>query len=125
MLFVGFAALALALAAVGAYAVMLYSVSQKTREIGVRLALGARKRDIARLVAGEGLVPAVTGIGIGLAGAVAAARLMRTLLFGVAPTDAASFAAAVVVLGAMAALACWIPARRAARIDPVVALRDR
>jgi putative ABC transport system permease protein len=125
MLFMAFAVVALALSAVGAFGVMLYSVSQKTREIGVRIALGARRGDIAALVAGEGLSAALVGIAIGVIAAAGATRVMRALLFGVAPTDPVSFGAAVSVLVAIAALACWVPARRAARIDPVIALRDR
>jgi len=119
-----FAAMALALAGVGIYGVMAYSVSQRTREIGIRMALGAASDRVLRLVVGRAL--ALTGIAIviGAAGATALARLLGTLLFGVGPTDPATFAAAAVTLAVVGVLAAYLPARRAARIDPVRALAE-
>ena len=118
-----FAATALVMAAVGIYGVLAYAVSRRTREIGIRMALGAQTRDVFQLIGGEGFVLVLAGIGMGLAGALALTRLMSSLLFGVSPTDAATFAAVPAVLGAVALLACYLPARRAARVDPTVALR--
>ncbi|HLY15916.1 MAG TPA: ABC transporter permease [Bryobacteraceae bacterium] len=118
-----FAATALALAGVGIYGVLAYAVSRRTREIGIRMALGAQSRDVLRLVGGEGLGLVLTGIVIGLAGALALTRLMASLLFGVSPTDAATFALAPVVLAAVALAACYLPARRASLVEPTVALR--
>ncbi len=119
-----FAAMALALAGVGIYGVMAHSVSQRTREIGIRMALGAASDRVLRLVVGRAL--ALTGIAIviGAAGATALARLLGTLLFGVGPTDPATFAAAAVTLAVVGVLAAYLPARRAARIDPVRALAE-
>jgi putative ABC transport system permease protein len=111
------------MAAVGIYGVLAYAVSRRTREIGIRMALGAQTRDVFQLIGGEGFVLVLAGIGMGLAGALALTRLMSSLLFGVSPTDAATFAAVPAVLGAVALLACYLPARRAARVDPTVALR--
>jgi putative ABC transport system permease protein len=118
-----FAATALVLAAVGIYGVLAYSVSRRTQEIGVRMALGAQAGDVFRMVGREGFVPVLAGIGIGLAGALALTRLMSSLLFGVSPADATTFAAVPAVLAAVALSACYLPARRAARVDPTVALR--
>jgi len=119
-----FAAMALALAGVGIYGVMAYSVSQRTREIGIRMALGAASDRVLRLVVGRAL--ALTGIAIvlGAIGAGALARLLGTLLFGVGPADPATFAAAAVTLAVVGVLAAYVPARRAARIDPVRALAE-
>jgi putative ABC transport system permease protein len=122
-LFGGFAVVALVLAAVGIYGVVAYSIVQRTREIGIRMALGAQPRDVLRLVVTQGLRPAVFGVGIGLAGAFASARAIATMLFGVSPADAMTFAAVTVLLLGVALFACWMPARRAMRVDPLVALR--
>ncbi len=116
-------ALALVMAVIGVYGVMSYAVSQRTREMGIRMALGARKEDVLRLVLRQGLHVTLVGVGIGLAVSFALTRLMQSLLFGVSPTDPATFAAVAALLLAVAMAACWIPARRAARVDPMIALR--
>ena len=118
-----FALLALVLAAIGVFGVMAYSVSQRTHEIGARLALGAQPRDILALVVGQGMALAAIGLAIGIAGAVSLTRSLSGFLYGIQATDAATFAAALLLLGGTALLACYIPARRAARVDPVTALR--
>jgi predicted permease len=118
-----FAAFALALATIGIYGVMAYLVSQGTREIGIRLALGASQRGILRLVVKQGMLLAVCGVGIGLIAALGFSRLINSLLFGVQSTDPLTFAAIALLLLAVALLASYIPARRAARIDPMISLR--
>jgi predicted permease len=124
MLLLGlFAALALILAAVGIYGAMSYSASQRTHEIGIRTALGAQRRDVLRLVMNDGAKIALFGITIGIAGALALTRLMASLLFEVKPTDPATFAAVAILLAFVTLVACYIPARRAMRVDPMVALR--
>jgi ABC-type antimicrobial peptide transport system permease subunit len=118
-----FGGLALFLASIGLYGVMAYVVGQRRREIGVRLALGAQRRDIFRLVIKEGMVLVSAGVVLGLAGAIAGSRLLRTFLYNVEPTDAATFIGVAVLLAVVALLANYLPARRAANIDPLVALR--
>src|SRR5262249_2165840 len=125
MLLIGlFAGLGLSLAGVGIYGVVSYSVAQRTREIGVRIALGARAADVVRLVLKHGLGLAAFGVAIGLSASLALTRLMKGLLFGVSAADPLTFAVIALLLIGVALMACWIPARRAARVDPMVALRQ-
>lgn len=123
MLFSVFAALALVLAATGVYGVLSYSVSQRTHEVGIRMALGAGSRDVVRLFMGQGMRLVFVGLVIGLGGALALTRLMSSLLFGVSTTDAATFVAVGVGLMVVGVFACYLPARRATKVDPLVALR--
>ncbi len=122
-LFLTFAVIALLLAAIGLYAVIAHSVSRATQEIGVRIALGATSRDIRFLVLRQGMLPVVMGLGLGLVASLAFNRLLQSQLFSVSSTDPATYAVTSIVLIAVALLACLIPARRAMRVDPVVALR--
>lgn len=119
----GFAALALVLAVIGTYGVMAYAVSQRTREVGIRMALGAQRGDVLRPLMGEGVGLIAAGVILGLAGALAATRLMQSMLTNISVYDPLTFIATTVMLVAAALLACWLPARRAIRIDPLVALR--
>jgi len=118
-----FAGVALLLAAVGLYGVLSYTVAQRTREIGIRMALGAGRNRIVREVVRQGMTMVLVAGGIGVLGALAAGRGISGLLFGVSPGDPATYAAVVGVLGVVAALSCWLPARRASGVDPQSALR--
>jgi len=116
--------MALVLAIVGVYGVVAYGVVRRTREIGVRIALGARPRDVVRLVVSEGVAVTLLGVGAGVVAALGATRFLASTLYGIAPWDAATFAGTGVILAAIAALAAWMPARRAVRLDPAVVLRQ-
>jgi len=118
-----YAVLALGLVAIGLYGVMAYFVSLRTREIGIRMALGARRSNVLALVLKQGLAIISIGVVFGLVGALAATRILSSLLFGVSHTDLLTFTVVSLLLVSVALLACWLPARRAARVDPMEALR--
>jgi predicted permease len=118
-----FALVALALAAIGTYGILAYMVSERTREIGIRMALGAGRGKVLAMVLSQGFVVAAVGIGLGLVGAFALSRLAASLLFGVSPADPVTFAAVAGVIALVALVACVVPARRATRVDPIVAIR--
>ncbi len=119
-----FAGVALLLASIGIYGVMAYTFSQRTHEIGVRVALGAQRSDILRLALGEGMILVAVGLGAGLIGAAIVTRFLRSMLFSVTATDPITFVSIAALLAAVALLACFIPARRATQVDPLVALRE-
>ena len=123
LLLSSFAVLALVMASLGLYGVMSYAVSQRTHEIGIRMAFGAQPRDALKLVVGAGLTLTLIGIAIGLLAAYALTRVMESLLFGISATDPLTFAGVALLLTLTALLACYIPARRATQVDPLIALR--
>jgi putative ABC transport system permease protein len=123
-LIASFAGLAVVLAAVGIYGVMAYSVSHRTREIGIRIALGAPQATVLRHIMGQGAKLALAGVVVGLIGAVGLTRLMASLLYGVSPRDWATFSIVPWIVLAMILAGCYVPARRAAKLDPVKALRE-
>jgi ABC-type antimicrobial peptide transport system permease subunit len=118
-----FAGVALALAVIGLYGVLAYAVTQRTREIGIRMALGARRRDVLRLVLRQGMNLALIGAALGVLGALGLTRWLTTLLYEIKPTDPLTLLATPLLLVAVALFACWLPARRAAKVDPMEALR--
>jgi putative ABC transport system permease protein len=118
-----FGVLAMLLVVLGLYGVLTFSVARRTREIGIRVALGAQRRDVFKLIITHGMILVVIGTALGIAASLAVTRLLAGLLFGVAPTNAVTFVLAALGLIAVALLACYIPARRATKVDPLVALR--
>ena len=125
MLYAGFGLSGLLLAILGVYGVMSYSVAQRTHEIGIRMALGAERVDVLRLILKEGLLLAGIGVVAGLASALVLTRLMRNLLFGISPTDPVTFVGVAMLLVAVGVAGCLVPAQRAMRVDPLVALRHQ
>jgi putative ABC transport system permease protein len=124
MLLMGlFGACAMLLSAVGIYGLLSHAVTQRTQEMGIRMALGAQVSDVLRLVLKQGMMLAIAGEVIGLVGAFVLTRLIRGLLFGITPNDATTFVVVALVLGVVALLACYVPARRATKVDPLIALR--
>jgi putative ABC transport system permease protein len=119
-----FAALALILATIGIYGVMAYTVTQRTHEIGIRVALGAQRQDVLKLVVGQGMILVLVGIVIGLSASLALTRFMISVLFGVSPTDPVTYIVIPLLFVSVALIACYIPARRATKVDPLVALRS-
>jgi ABC-type antimicrobial peptide transport system permease subunit len=119
-----FAVLALVLAAVGLYGVVAFSVSQRTREIGIRMALGAHSMEVQRLILGNGLRLSLAGLALGVVGSLALTKIMSALLYGMSPLDVPTYVAVGAVLVVVTLVACWSPARRAARVDPMVAIRS-
>jgi putative ABC transport system permease protein len=115
---------ALLLAAIGIYGVMSYSFSQRTHEVGIRVALGAQRLDILRMALGEGMRVVAIGLATGLAGAAIATRIFRSMLFEIAPADPITFLSVSAILAGVAFLACYLPAQRATRVDPLIALRE-
>ena len=122
-LLAGFASLALVLSGIGIYGVIAYSVAQRVNEIGIRMALGAQPRDVMRLVVGHGLFLLGIGVAIGIAGSLILTRALGTFLYGIRPTDPVTFASVVLILAGVALLASYFPARRATKVDPIIALR--
>ena len=118
-----FALIALLLGSIGIYGVMAYTVAQRTQEFGIRMAMGARLSDVFKLVLGQGMKMTLLGVGVGLACALLFARWLESLLFGVSATDPLTYIAIALLLSVIALLACWIPAWRATKVDPMVALR--